>query len=140
MKVSARIACGLRALLAMAKEPQNFHSVHRLAEQQGLSEALLRRTLTDLRKAGILQAERGRKGGYKLAKSPEKIGLAQVIQALDKDLALAFVGEGRRQPLRQPEKGCPTAPFWARMERTFWEALEEATLADVLSAGRSGQR
>ncbi|MEN3011021.1 MAG: Rrf2 family transcriptional regulator [Candidatus Bipolaricaulaceae bacterium] len=134
MKLSKPIAFGLRALLAIAKEPDKLHSVRLLTEKEGLPETLTRRCLMRLKEAGFLVAERGRMGGYKLAKAPKEISIASVIRALEEDLNLSL-GQGRRKDaLYEPGKTCPTAPFWNRMEKKFWKLLEEATLADLVSS------
>ncbi|WP_404987357.1 RrF2 family transcriptional regulator [Candidatus Hadarchaeum sp.] len=132
MKVNKSLDYTLRLLLLLARDPGKFQSVRDLAQQEGLPEAFVRQVLLRLRKAGFLEAQKGRVGGYKLAKPPKRIRLAVVVRALDENLFLALAGEGRRRGLSQPEKDCPTAPFWDRLERTFWEALEETTLADLL--------
>ncbi|MEM1668711.1 MAG: Rrf2 family transcriptional regulator [Thermofilaceae archaeon] len=131
MKLAKRAGYGLRFLVLLAREPERFWSARDLAEQEGLSETFVRQVLMRLRRAGFLETERGRRGGYKLAQPPERIKVAAVLRALEEDLVLALAGE-RARALYEPDKRCPTAAFWTRMERKFWEDLEEATLADLL--------
>ncbi|MCX7844937.1 MAG: Rrf2 family transcriptional regulator [Candidatus Bipolaricaulota bacterium] len=130
MWITKDIEYGLRLLVRIARDPDTFHSTRPLSAGEGIPEGRARRALLRLRKAGVLEAERGRQGGYKLAKPPEKIKIATVLRALDEDLALALAGEGRRR-LTPAEEG-PTAAFWKRLEEKFWELLEEATLADLM--------
>ncbi|MEM2936861.1 MAG: Rrf2 family transcriptional regulator [Candidatus Bathyarchaeia archaeon] len=72
-------------------------------------------------------------GGYRLVQPPERIRITKVVRTLE-GLFFSFAGEGRRRDLYAPEKACPTKPLWERLERKFWEALEEVPLADVLGA------
>ncbi|MEN3010609.1 MAG: Rrf2 family transcriptional regulator [Candidatus Bipolaricaulaceae bacterium] len=131
MWLSRRVSCGLRLLVLIAKEPERLQSARPLAEREGLPETFVRQILLRLRKAGFLEAERGRQGGYKLARPPEKIRIAAVLRALEEDLGLYLAGK-RGRGLRSPGKDDFTAPFWDRMEKKFWELLEEASLADLL--------
>jgi hypothetical protein len=74
----------------------------------------------------------GRQGGYKLAKPPEKIRLAEVLRVLGGDgLELALFGRGRQKPIPL-ERSSPTFPFFSSLERKFWEELKDRTLADLL--------
>ncbi|MEM3713599.1 MAG: Rrf2 family transcriptional regulator [Nitrososphaeria archaeon] len=134
MKVSKRVAFGLRALLAIAKEPDKFHPVSSLAEKEGLPEMPTRQCLMRLRKAGFLIAEKGRTGGYKLANAPQEISIANVIHVLEDEIYLSLSQEKRRASLYEPDKKCPITPFWNRMEKKFWELLENVTLADLLKS------
>jgi DNA-binding IscR family transcriptional regulator len=98
MKLDRRIYTGILVARELTKNPENFASAREIAEKLGLPEIAVRQSLVRLRRAGILQAEKGRQGGYRLAKSPEKIPLLSVLRALsDGDPVLALFSErGRR--------------------------------------------
>ena len=97
--------------------------------------ALLRRTLGDLRRAGILRAERGRRGGWTLAVSAEDLTLDRVQDAVD---------TGRRFGLHahEPSQECPVgfgiAPVLSLLFGDVDDAvslvLSRRTIADVLDA------
>lgn len=131
MQVSKRVGYGLRILMRLAKEPKRHFPARVLAEEEGLPEVTVRQILLRLRKAGLLEAEIGRQGGYWLAKPPEKVSIAAVLRALDEP-DLALYGGGRRKSFITPGKGDPTAPFWQKLEKEFWKSLESLTLADLL--------
>ena len=86
MHIPAKVDYGIRALLALAAAgtPQTAES---LAEQQGLPPRFLGAILADLRRAGIVASQRGAEGGYRLARDPSDITIADVIRALDGPLA-----------------------------------------------------
>jgi Rrf2 family protein len=133
MKIDRRIYLGLLTAKALAENWESVKSAREIAEKLGLPEIPVRQALVRLRLAGILQAEKGRQGGYRLAKSPEKISLLSVLRALaDGDPVLALFSErGRRGKPYTPDKKDPTAELWERLEREFWKSLEERTLADL---------
>ena len=72
----------IQALLELALEPQRWHSVRELAELQNLPAPMLEQLLLRLRRAGLLEARRGRLGGYRLALPPPQIALNQVLAAV----------------------------------------------------------
>jgi Rrf2 family protein len=77
----------LKALLELAGEPERWRSVRDLAASQALPEPMLEQLLLQLRRAGVLEARRGRSGGYRLARPAAAIPLAAVLAALDHNLA-----------------------------------------------------
>ena len=72
----------IQALLELALEPQRWRSVRELAELQNLPAPMLEQLLLRLRRAGLLEARRGRLGGYRLALPPPQIALNQVLVAV----------------------------------------------------------
>src|SRR6185437_16030891 len=86
MHIPAKVDYGIRALLTLAAAgtPQTAEF---LAGEQGLPPRFLGAILADLRRAGIVASQRGAEGGYRLARNPDSITIADVIRALDGPLA-----------------------------------------------------
>lgn len=72
----------LKALLELAQEPKRWRSVNDLAAAQALPAAYLEQLLLRLRRAGVLEARRGRQGGYRLGCAPAEVSLVRVLLAL----------------------------------------------------------
>ncbi len=72
----------LRALLAMVEEPERWRSGSELALEQGLPAPFLEQVLLRLRRAGLLEARRGRHGGYRLQRAAGALSLAEVLAAV----------------------------------------------------------
>ncbi|MFN9547811.1 MAG: Rrf2 family transcriptional regulator [Cyanobacteriota bacterium] len=72
----------LKALLELAQEPSRWRSVNDLAAAQALPAPHLEQLLLRLRRAGVLQARRGRRGGYRLACRSEDVSLSRVLLAV----------------------------------------------------------
>jgi Rrf2 family iron-sulfur cluster assembly transcriptional regulator len=72
----------LRALLAMVEDPQRWRSGADLASEQGLPAPFLEQVLLRLRRAGLLEARRGRQGGYRLGRAAAALSLAEVLAAV----------------------------------------------------------
>lgn len=84
VKLSSRSEYGIRALLELAQRQGQGPILSReIAERQDIPDAYLNQLLLTLRKAGIVQSMRGPSGGHQLARSPERVTMAEVIGALE---------------------------------------------------------
>ena len=85
MRVSTRVEYGVLALTDIAMNSENGESVSTLeiARRQGISKKYLELILPLLRQAGLIKAQKGKTGGYTLSRVPEKITIAEVLNALD---------------------------------------------------------
>ena len=86
MEISAQEEYGLRCLLqlAMLGEDESL-TLPQIAEREGISASNAGKLMWILNKAGFVQATRGTKGGYSLARPANEICLSEVIKILDAD-------------------------------------------------------
>lgn len=139
MLTTKRVGYGLRILYDLAVNAEEFQSARTLAESYKVPETFLRRVLMDLRRAGLVEAQKGRIGGYKLARKPEEISIAEVIKVLEPEgLELAYAQISGRAGTFSLPRSCPTWPFWNRIEGKFLKELEQATLADLIALSKKG--
>jgi Rrf2 family transcriptional regulator, iron-sulfur cluster assembly transcription factor len=85
MKVSAQEEYGLRCLLQLARAEVEGESLtlSQIARREGISVANAGKLMWILNKAGLVQSQRGTKGGYHLARPASEIHLNEVIRVLD---------------------------------------------------------
>ena len=93
MKRNSRLSLALHTLSHMANDPDQKRTSAAIADHAGTNPVVVRRVLGKLREAGLLTSEKGHSGGWKLAKSPEDITLADVYLALDERLIAAETNE-----------------------------------------------
>ena len=70
----------------MAGDPERMRTSTDIAERAGTNPVVVRRVLGKLREAGLLASEKGHAGGWRLARPPQEITLADVYLALDESL------------------------------------------------------
>jgi len=108
-----------------------------IAERQNLSVAYLEQIFLKLRRAGLVESERGRAGGYRLARAAGEIMVADVMHAVEEDtrmtrchgdIGVGCVGEHR----------CLTHGLWDALGDHIHGFLAQVSLGDLL-AGRVGQ-
>jgi Rrf2 family protein len=127
--IPAKVDYGIRALLTLtaAGRPQTTES---LAEEQGLPARFLGAILADLRRSGLVASQRGADGGYRLARPPELISLADVIRALDGPLA--EVRGFRPEATEYSGAASNLQEVWVAVRASLRSVLESVTLAQVV--------
>lgn len=133
MRVSTKSDYALRALIELAAEPQDRAvTADELGRRQDIPHGFLQTILGDLRKAGILLSQRGQSGGWRMARPPYAVTIADVIRAVDGPLVSVYgvrpeavVYEGRAEILK---------PVWIAARDALREVLETVTI-EQLAAG-----
>ncbi len=134
MRVSTKSDYDLRALIEIAAGPgDEAVTADELGRAQEIPHGYLQAILADLRKAGILLAQRGAAGGWRLAKPATEVSVADVIRAVDGPLVSVYgvrpesvVYTGRAEVL---------GPVWVAARSALREVLEDVTI-DQLASGQ----
>lgn len=129
MRLSARVDYALRAVaeLALADAPR---TVDQLSTAQQIPGKYLESILGELRRGGLLRSQRGPDGGYRLARSTAEISIADVIRALDGELA--NVRGSRPEHLDYQGAAAPLQEVWIALRAAERLILENVTLAHLV--------
>jgi Rrf2 family protein len=73
---------GLRAVVWLAREPNVMQSADQIAEATKVPRRYLHKVLQDLVRAELVRSQSGPRGGYALARKPNRIALLDVIDAV----------------------------------------------------------
>ncbi|MCE5336532.1 MAG: Rrf2 family transcriptional regulator [Desulfobacteraceae bacterium] len=88
MKLTTRSEYALLALIYMARQQTDgYISVQKIAEAQEIPAKFLEQILLALRRAAYLRSSKGKRGGFRLARSPQEITLAEIVRLFDGALA-----------------------------------------------------
>jgi Rrf2 family protein len=131
-----------RALLALdlaldiafhARRPGEVTGAAEVAERLGLARRGIEPMLQALVRAGILDSQRGPRGGYRLARPAREVRLDALLAAvMDEEAPPAPAG---------PLAAAVTAPLWAELDALLTERLRGLTLEELLRrAARAGLR
>lgn len=131
MRFSTRTRYGLRFLLRLSSQDSGARlQLGQIAKEEGISPGYLEQIVRALKKAGILCATRGSRGGYCLAREPEEITLDEVFSCLEGD---TYHTVGCLAPdmdcAREPH--CKARMFWKEMDDRMRAFLRKRTLAHV---------
>ena len=130
MRISAKADYAVRAALELAgspdREPIKGESI---AEAQEIPLQFLEHILLELKHARLVQARRGARGGYWLARDPAKITIADVIRAVEGPLA--NIHENAPEELHYGGSAERLRDVWVAVRAALRSVLENATLEEV---------
>ncbi len=133
MKLTSRSEYALLALVHLARHAQDeYLSVESIAQAQDIPTKYLEQILLALKRAHFLQSSKGQHGGYRLAKAPERISLAEIIRLFDGALApteLVSVNFYESTPI---EKEKSLVKIFKDIRDYTARKLETTTIADVV--------
>ena len=133
MRVTARVDYAVRAGRELALDHPATLSAEAIAGRQQLPLPFTKQILARMRRAGIVVAQRGGEGGYRLGPPPGDVSVADIVRAVEGPLA-----DVRGEPpedLAYPGDGEVLRTLWIATRASLRSVLEEVTLAD-LAAGR----
>ena len=135
MKISTRGRYSLNMLLDLAEHKNDgFISLKDISERQGISKKYLEQIVTQLSHPDILRTNRGNKGGYMLAKEPDKYTIGQILRITEGGLApVSCLADETNQC--EKSECCKTLWIWQGLERIINKYLDEITLQDILYNG-----
>jgi len=108
-----------------------------LAAQVDLPVPVVSKVLKTLTRAGVLESQRGAKGGYSLAQRPEQLTVAEMITAIDGPLALTQCNLGPH--VCNLEASCSVKSPWLVINQVVQNALSSVTLADLTNPDFTSQ-
>jgi len=135
MKISAQEEYGLRALLQLARAEVQGESLTlgQIAKLEGISTANAGKLMWILNKAGLVQSQRGTKGGYRLARPASDIHLNEVVSVLDNERVEAHCKSYTGVlDLCVHTGDCGIRPVIVELHQIVENALSEITLSQLL--------
>jgi Rrf2 family cysteine metabolism transcriptional repressor len=141
MMFSTKAEYGVRVMAHLANSDDDGPiSLGTIADTEGLPLAYLEHLVQRLRKAQLIESRRGAHGGYTLARAPVDISMAEVVSALEGEIApiecITADADGVLTCAREGSEPCPTKLLWTRVQGSIVRTLTEMTLADLVQPMR----
>lgn len=133
IRVSRMADYGVVAMTYIARRAEELHTAASVAQATGVPLPSATKLLKLLARHGILESQRGAKGGYKLRRSPAEVSVAELIVAIDGPIALADCLEGSAGHCGL-ESFCSIRSPWKQVSEAIRVALEEVSLAEMIEA------
>ena len=141
MIFSTRSEYGVRVMVELARRGGDTPvALAEIAEHERLPLAYLEHLVARLRRAGLIESRRGAHGGYLLAREPEEITMAEVVEALEGAIApvecITAAPDGTLQCSLEADARhvCTTKVLWGRVRGAIVDTLEQTTLAELIPA------
>jgi Rrf2 family protein len=98
-----------------------------IAETEGISADYVAQILMKLKAAGLVGSRRGRGGGFVMGKDPDRITVAEAIEAMEGKISLASCDEEGCARASV----CATREVWERASNALRGVLAETTIGDL---------
>ena len=137
MRISAKADYAVRAAAELAVSVGGSpRRAEEIANAQGIPLNFLLNILGELKLARIVQSQRGSQGGYRLARPPEEITIAEVIRAVEGPLANVHDALPEDLEYRGPAE--PLRDVWVAVRASLRSVLESVTLAHLVKGSLPG--
>lgn len=126
MRISSQCDYAVRASFVLALNfGKESLSIQEIADDQDIPKRFLEHLLLSLKNAGLVKSNRGKDGGYQLAKDPEKIRVSDIFKAI----------EGTTDVLPQNKVGSKSvlvSEVWDKVQESVIEVLQSVSLQDLV--------
>jgi len=136
MRILSVTEAGIRTVLYLAMEGQDRRiSGLEICRTQEITPAFLIKVTRPLVQKGILAATRGARGGFSLARPPERITLLEIVETLQGPLVFndCLLGPGTCTR----DMNCPVHPVWKQIRRNTENILAGWSVRDLVTSARA---
>lgn len=138
MRISTRGRYALRVMIDLAEHnSENFIPLKDVVARQDISQKYLEGIMTDLSKAGLVDAQHGKGGGYKLNCPPDNITVLDILLTTEGDLAPISCLDNNAAPCERASE-CRTLPMWEKLYELIRDYFNGVTLSDLMAKGSDG--
>ena len=128
MKLSTKARHAITAMMDLAiNDKYKPVTLADISQCQGISLSYLEQLFAKLRKSGLVVGVRGPGGGYRLARSPHEISIAQVISAIDESVQPQ---PEHNELTMQYDDRCLTHIIWDELSDKIYKYLNEVSLGE----------
>ncbi len=121
------------ALADLALQPEDkLTTLAEISERQDISLPYLEQLFVKLRRADLVQSVRGPGGGYRLARTPSDIRVAEILGAVDETVSAMHKGAGASGALSGSRAQSLTNRLWEGLSAHVYVFLHQTRLSDVV--------
>ncbi|MBV2150654.1 Rrf2 family transcriptional regulator [Sphingobium sp. AS12] len=125
MQLTRHTDYALRVLIHLAAAPKGRATIPQIADAYGLSRNHLMKVVHGLAQGGFIATQRGRGGGFTLAREPQEISIGAVVRHSEPDMRMADCGACAIRP------SCGLAGILAQAAAAFLAVLDRHSLSDA---------
>ncbi|MBT3359778.1 MAG: SUF system Fe-S cluster assembly regulator [Rhodospirillales bacterium] len=132
IKLNKMTDYGIVVMVNLADADDTVMTAPEIASATGLTQPTVAKLLKSLVQGGLAISQRGARGGYTLARPADQISVVEALEVLDGPLSLTACVEGDHDGCDR-ENLCPMSGRWTRVNEAIVGALQNLTLADMIS-------
>jgi Rrf2 family protein len=129
MKLSSKSRYGLNAMYHLAlNNPEEYLNLTELSKRTNISQPYLEKVMGMLKQKGLIEANRGVQGGYKLTNEPSNTTIGQILRVFESDLIFADCSRSSGCT----NFNCPSKGIYKMIYGKLNKFLDELTLQDMI--------
>lgn len=131
MRLTAKSEYGVLASIDLAcNYGEGPVSAREIAERRAIPPRFLEQLFVSLRRAGLVSAVRGARGGFVLSRDPAEITVLDVVEALEGPLSASLCDSAKESGCVK-SASCAAAPVWARATAALRDVFATTSLASL---------
>lgn len=133
MMISTKGRYALRVIIDLAQhKDKGYISLKCISKRQEISLKYLEMIVAALNKAGLVQSQRGKEGGYKLTKPAAEYTIGAIVRAAEGKLVPVSCLNCGENTCERAES-CITLPMWQELDRLVNVYLDSINIEDLLN-------
>jgi Rrf2 family protein len=134
MRITSSMEYATRLMVSLARDHEGGPaSAEKLSQSENVPVDYVNQLLMKLRRAGIIQSQRGQGGGYSLSRKPEEITVGQILRAVEgkifEDVCEKYASAAKDC---HHQAGCGISPVWKKLGIMIEKYFDGITLAALL--------
>ena len=131
MNITTKGRYALRVMLDLAQHAdEGFVSLKVTADRQNVSLKYLEMITSHLKRAGLVESTRGKEGGYRLNRTPDRYTVLEILESIEDNLApVSCIQAGEIRC--DHADACLTIPMWKELDEITNHYLASVTLQDL---------
>ena len=131
MMISTKGRYALRVMLDLADHNTgDYIPLKDIAKRQEISVKYLENILASLSRVDLVDATRGKGGGYRLSKPPAEYPAGEIIRLAEGNLASVACLKGAKNGCEKADQ-CRALPLWQGLDKVVYDYLNSYSLADL---------
>ena len=130
MQLNMTTDYAIRSILYIAESGGNV-TVEEISDKMGISLPYMRKLFYKLTKAGLIEAYRGRNGGYFIARPAEELSLWDIANVTEQTMAINICLENQEICSRNTAEECTVRQFFLRLQSQMEEEMKKTTIRSL---------
>ncbi|MBS7219506.1 MAG: Rrf2 family transcriptional regulator [Oscillospiraceae bacterium] len=122
----------IRTVLCLAMYPDRCCTAAEIQRQMGVPATYLHKVTARLKRAGILQAEKGNGGGYRLCRTPDEVSLYDILSLTEQTLEINGCLVNESFCSRHAAETCPVRQVYSELSAVMKNSLQQTTIGSLL--------
>lgn len=133
MMISTKGRYAMRVMADLAEHIGETVPLSDIAKRQEISLKYLEAIVSALSRAGLIESQRGKSGGYRLNRKPEEYTAREILEVTEGGLVPVNCACLTKGEECKRSRLCPSLPVWQKLDKLIYDYLDSVSLSDLIS-------